>query len=102
MYQSLHTTVVGPTGEPLEVQIRSAEMNRLAEYGIAAHWRYKEGGNVLDDLDARLTWIRQALEGDHEGGPTEFLERLKKMFSHLMSSYLPPGKVVSLPKGRHL
>ena len=100
MYQSLHTTVVGPTGEPLEVQIRSAEMNRLAEYGIAAHWRYKEGGNVLDDLDARLTWIRQALEGDHEGGPTEFLERLKEdVLTSDVFVFTPQGKVVSLPKG---
>ena len=100
MYQSLHTTVVGPTGEPLEVQIRTDEMNSLAEYGIAAHWRYKEGSVGLDELDARLTWIRQALEGDHEGGPSEFLERLKEdVLTSDVFVFTPQGKVVSLPKG---
>jgi len=102
MYQSLHTTVVGPTGEPLEVQIRTWEMNSLAEYGIAAHWRYKEGGGGTDDLDAKLTWIRQALEGDHDGTPepSEFLERLKDdVLSSDVFVFTPQGEVVSLPKG---
>jgi GTP pyrophosphokinase len=101
MYQSLHTTVVGPTGEPLEVQIRTWEMNRLAEYGIAAHWRYKEGGSERDDLDAKLTWIRQAIEGDHEGAdPSEFMERLKDdVLTSEVFVFTPQGKVVSLPKG---
>ena len=102
MYQSLHTTVVGPTGEPLEVQIRTWEMNSLAEYGIAAHWRYKEGGGGIDDLDAKLTWIRQALEGDHDGTPepSEFLERLKDdVLSSDVFVFTPQGEVVSLPKG---
>lgn len=102
MYQSLHTTVVGPTGEPLEVQIRTREMNSLAEYGIAAHWRYKEGKGRLDDLDARLTWIRQALEGDHDGSqdPSEFLERLKDdVLSSDVFVFTPQGEVVSLPRG---
>ncbi|MBL3539098.1 bifunctional (p)ppGpp synthetase/guanosine-3',5'-bis(diphosphate) 3'-pyrophosphohydrolase [Aminivibrio sp.] len=102
MYQSLHTTVVGPTGEPLEVQIRTWEMNSLAEYGIAAHWRYKEGGGRLDDLDAKLTWIRQALEGDHDGAaePSEFLERLKDdVLSSDVFVFTPQGEVVSLPRG---
>lgn len=101
MYQSLHTTVVGPTGEPLEVQIRTWEMNRLAEYGIAAHWRYKEGGSGRDDLDAKLTWIRQAIEGDYEGGdPSEFMERLKDdVLTSEVFVFTPQGKVVSLPKG---
>lgn len=102
MYQSLHTTVVGPTGEPLEVQIRTREMNSLAEYGIAAHWRYKEGSGRLDDLDARLTWIRQALEGDHDGSqdPSEFLERLKDdVLSSDVFVFTPQGEVVSLPRG---
>ena len=102
MYQSLHTTVVGPTGEPLEVQIRTGEMNSLAEYGIAAHWRYKEGGSKLDDLDTKLTWIRQALEADHEEAPdsSEFLERLKDdVLSSEVFVFTPQGEVVSLPKG---
>ena len=101
MYQSLHTTVVGPTGEPLEVQIRTWEMNRLAEYGIAAHWRYKEGGSGRDDLDTKLTWIRQAIEGDYEGGdPSEFMERLKDdVLTSEVFVFTPQGKVVSLPKG---
>lgn len=102
MYQSLHTTVVGPAGEPLEVQIRTKEMNSLAEYGIAAHWRYKEGSGRLDDLDARLTWIRQALEGDHDGSqdPSEFLERLKDdVLSSDVFVFTPQGEVVSLPRG---
>jgi len=102
MYQSLHTTVVGPTGEPLEVQIRTWEMNYLAEYGIAAHWRYKEGGSGLDDLDTKLTWIRQALEADHEEAPdsSEFLERLKDdVLSSEVFVFTPQGEVVSLPKG---
>lgn len=102
MYQSLHTTVVGPTGEPLEVQIRTWEMNSLAEYGIAAHWRYKEGEGGLDDLDAKLTWIRQALEADHDGvaDPSEFLERLKDdVLSTDVFVFTPQGEVVSLPKG---
>ena len=101
MYQSLHTTVVGPTGEPLEVQIRTWDMNSLAEYGIAAHWRYKEGGASLDDLDAKLTWIRQAIEADHDGSePSEFLERLKEdVLSSDVFVFTPQGEVVSLPKG---
>lgn len=102
MYQSLHTTVVGPTGEPLEVQIRSWEMNSLAEYGIAAHWSYKEGKRGVDDLDAKLAWIRQALEADHDGSaePSEFLERLKDdVLSSDVFVFTPQGEVVSLPKG---
>ncbi len=77
-------------------------MNSLAEYGIAAHWRYKEGGGGLDDLDAKLTWIRQALEGDHDGTPepSEFLERLKDdVLSSEVFVFTPQGEVVSLPRG---
>ena len=101
MYQSLHTTVVGPDGEQLEVQIRTWEMNSLAEYGIAAHWRYKEGASSLDDLDAKLNWIRQAIEADHDGSdPSEFLERLKDdVLSTDVFVFTPQGEVVSLPRG---
>ncbi|MBN1332931.1 MAG: bifunctional (p)ppGpp synthetase/guanosine-3',5'-bis(diphosphate) 3'-pyrophosphohydrolase [Synergistales bacterium] len=99
LYQSLHTTVVGPSGEPLEIQIRTWEMHWLAEYGIAAHWRYKGGSNKLDQLDEKLTWIRQALESDHEEGePTDFLERLKEdVFSSEVFVFTPKGEVVTLP-----
>jgi len=99
MYQSLHTTVVGPTGEPLEVQIRTWEMHWLAEYGIAAHWRYKGGTGKLDKLDEKLTWIRQTLETDHdEGEPSEFLERLKEdVLTSEVFVFTPKGKVVTLP-----
>jgi len=99
LYQSLHTTVVGPSGEPLEVQIRTWEMHWLAEYGIAAHWRYKGGNSKLDQLDEKLTWIRQALESDHEDGePAEFLERLKEdVFSSEVYVFTPKGEVVTLP-----
>ncbi len=101
MYQSLHTTVVGPDGEQLEVQIRTWDMNSLAEYGIAAHWRYKEGAGSLDELDAKLTWIRQAIEADHDGAePSEFLERLKDdVLSTDVFVFTPQGEVVSLPRG---
>lgn len=102
MYQSLHTTVVGPMGEPLEVQIRTWEMNSLAEYGIAAHWRYKEGKGRLDDLDTKLSWIRQALEADHDDSSdsSEFLERLKDdVLSSEVFVFTPQGEVVSLPNG---
>ncbi|MDR1621235.1 MAG: TGS domain-containing protein, partial [Synergistaceae bacterium] len=101
MYQSLHTTVMA-FGAPMEVQIRTKEMNRLAEYGIAAHWLYKSKGAAADSLDAKLMWVRQALEGDQEGGhdPEEFLELLK---SDVLTSdvyvFTPQGKALVLPKG---
>ena len=101
MYQSLHTTIVGPSGEPLEIQIRTWEMHWLAEYGIAAHWRYKEGYGKPDSLDAKLAWIRQVLETQSEGSPpSEFLENLKvDVLSSEVFVFTPKGSVVSLPKG---
>ena len=101
MYQSLHTTVVGPSGEPLEVQIRTWDMHWIAEYGIAAHWRYKEGRIKPDDLDTKLTWIRQVLETQLETSePSEFLENLKAdVLSTEVFVFTPKGDVISLPKG---
>ena len=117
MYQSLHTTVVGPEGEPLEVQIRTKEMHLLAEYGIAAHWNYKEGGHKVDNLDKGLTWIRKALDAapEHnegeagsagEGGTesasdgTLFLDNLKTdVLSNDVFVFTPKGKVVRVPNG---
>ena len=100
MYQSLHTTVMAFEA-PMEVQIRTKEMNRLAEYGIAAHWLYKSGGGGSDSLDARLMWVRQALEGDQEGrDPEEFLELLKSdVLTSEVYAFTPQGKPVVLPRG---
>lgn len=101
MYQSLHTTVVGPLGEPLEIQIRTEEMNRFAEYGVAAHWRYKLGGNTNQTIESKLDWIRQALEGGHDGeDPSEFLEQLKSdIFTSEICVFTPKGKPILMPKG---
>ncbi len=107
MYQSLHTTVVGPNGDPLEVQIRTKEMHFLAEYGIAAHWNYKEGGQKVDNLDKGLTWIRKALETSAEGRDSDeapagaqFMDNLKTdVLSSDVFVFTPKGKVVSVPNG---
>ncbi len=78
MYQSLHTTVIGPEGEIFEVQIRTWDMHRTAEYGIAAHWKYKEGVVKSDNFDEKLTWLRQLLEWQKDlKDPKEFMETLK-------------------------
>jgi GTP diphosphokinase / guanosine-3',5'-bis(diphosphate) 3'-diphosphatase len=102
MYQSLHTTVIGPAGRPLELQIRTEEMHRTAEYGIAAHWRYKEGGGRSDEtFDERLAWLRQMLEWQTElKDPREFMEALKiDLFEDEVFVFTPKGDVVSLRKG---
>ena len=110
MYQSLHTTVVGPAGEPLEVQIRTMEMRFLAEYGIAAHWNYKEGGRKVDNLDKGLTWIRQALEAtpdtentEDDSGQTKGAQFLDNLKTDVLSSevfvFTPKGNVISVPYG---
>jgi GTP pyrophosphokinase len=101
MYQSLHTTVVGPNGEPLEVQIRTWEMHRLAEYGIAAHWQYKENAAKVSDLDIKLSWIRKALEGQGESSePSEFLDHIKTdVLTTEVFVFTPQGKVISVPNG---
>ncbi|MGQ9780003.1 MAG: RelA/SpoT family protein [Bacillota bacterium] len=102
MYQSLHTTVIGPRGEPLEIQIRTQEMHYVAEYGIAAHWRYKEkrGGNELD-LTAKIAWLRQLLEWQKEMKDAgEYMEALKvDLFADEVFVFTPKGDVKSLPKG---
>ncbi len=101
MYQSLHTTVIGPSGRPLEIQIRSEEMHRTAEYGIAAHWRYKEGGKGEDTFDERLAWLRQMLEWQTElKDPREFMEALKiDLFDEEVFVFSPKGDVISLRRG---
>ena len=100
MYQSLHTTVMA-FGVPLEVQIRTHEMNNLAEYGIAAHWLYKSGGSKLKGLDARLMWIRQALEAVQDENSSEFMDVLKSdiLLTSEVYVFTPQGKPMILPNG---
>ncbi len=101
MYQSLHTTVISPNGDPLEVQIRTPEMHRTAEYGIAAHWRYKEGKHSRDEFEEKLTWLRQLLEWQNDlQEPQEFMETLKiDLFEDEVFVFTPQGDVVNLPRG---
>ena len=103
MYQSLHTTVVGGRRIPFpfEVQIRTWEMHRVAEYGIAAHWRYKEGAAQEDNLDHKLFWVRQMLDWQTETRDSrEFLDTLKTdLFSEEVFLFTPKGDVISMPKG---
>lgn len=99
MYQALHTTVVGPEGKPLEIQIRTAEMHRLAEYGIAAHVAYKEGAKKSGSRE-NMTWLRQLLESESEQGPTEFLKSLKQdLFEDEVFVFTPKGEVMNLSAG---
>ena len=98
MYQSLHTTVVGPGGDPLEVQIRTRDMHRTAEYGIAAHWRYKEGGKQ-DSFENKLAWLRSLLEWQNDAHDSRvFMENLKlDLFENQVFVFSPKGDVFSLP-----
>lgn len=100
MYQSLHTAVIGPMGRPLEIQIRTKQMHRTAEYGIAAHWRYKEKATD-EKFDQRLSWLRQMLEWQSElKDPREFMESLKiDLFEDEVFVFTPQGDVVSLRSG---
>jgi GTP pyrophosphokinase len=97
MYQSLHTTVIGPEGRPLEVQIRTRQMHRTAEYGIAAHWRYKEGGKKKDEAD--LAWLAQMLDWQKETtDPQDFMESLRiDLYTNQVFAFTPKGDVISLP-----
>jgi GTP diphosphokinase / guanosine-3',5'-bis(diphosphate) 3'-diphosphatase len=100
MYQSLHTTVIGPEGRPLEVQIRTHQMHRTAEFGIAAHWRYKEGGKRKDET-SDLAWLAQMLEWQREmSDPREFMEGLRiDLYDDRVFAFTPKGDVVDLPAG---
>jgi len=103
MYQSLHTTVIGDNGEPFEIQIRTKEMHRIAEYGIAAHWKYKEGntsGQASND-DVKLAWLRQSLEWQKDlSDPKDFLETMKvDLFASQVFVFTPRGEVIELPAG---
>ncbi len=104
MYQSLHTTLMGENGAVFEIQIRTMEMHRTAEYGIAAHWKYKEGrtsGGRESSLDERLAWLRQLMEWQNDlKDPSEFINTLKvDLFSDRVFVFTPRGDVVELPKG---
>ena len=102
MYQSLHTTVIGPGSRRIEVQIRTHEMNRTAEYGIAAHWQYKNQGGGIDDRDAqRFAWLRQLVEFQKElSDPAEFFESVKvDLFADEVYVFTPKGDVKTFPRG---
>ncbi len=101
MYQSLHTTVIGPRRLMLEVQIRTFEMHQTAEVGIAAHWLYKEGKQKNSDIDRHMTWLRSLLEWQAEtSDPQEFIEDLKiDLFPHEIYVFTPKGDLISLPEG---
>lgn len=106
MYQSLHTTVIGPQGKPVELQIRTFAMHRRAEYGVAAHWKYKENGRTGVDTDRRadmddMTWVRQLLDWQSEvEDPGEFLESLRFEINRAETYvFTPRGDVIALPSG---
>lgn len=101
MYQSLHTTVISSKGDPLEIQIRTFEMHKFAEYGIAAHYKYKEGILKPTEFDKRIAWIRQLLDWQKElKDPQEYMESLKMdLFAEEIFVFTPKGRVVNLPRG---
>ena len=105
MYQSLHTTLIGPDGRPFEIQIRTYEMHRTAEYGIAAHWKYKEAanGNAVGGEEEKLSWLRQILEWQRDMSDNrEFMSLLKSdldLFSDTVFCFTPSGDVKNLPNG---
>ena len=102
-YKSLHTSVLGPRQKPLEVQIRTKEMHHVAEYGVAAHWRYKESGSVKADskTDIQFAWMRRMLEFEQESaGANDFVERVKMdLFTNQVFAFTPTGDVIDLPQG---
>lgn len=101
MYQSLHTTVIGPYGERVEIQIRTHEMHRVAEEGIAAHWRYKDGQDFQFNETQRFTWLRQLLEWQQNlQDPQEFLHSIKEdLFAEEVYVFTPKGDLLNFPKG---
>jgi GTP pyrophosphokinase len=100
-YQSLHTTVIGPDGQPIEVQIRTFGMHRVAEGGIAAHWKYKEGGKLEQKDSERFDWLKRLMEWQKEfDDPSEFLESVKvELFADEVYTFTPKGELKVLPRG---
>ena len=101
MYRSLHTTVIGRDGIPFEVQIRTWDMHHIAEYGIAAHWKYKSGATSKEEMDKKLEWIARLLETeDEQRDPDEFMNALKTdIFHDEVFVFTPKGDVIALPSG---
>lgn len=101
MYQSLHTTVIGNEGEIFEVQIRTYEMHKTAEYGIAAHWKYKQGISKTENFDNKLTWLKQLMEWQNDlKDPKDFMETLKiDFFTDEVFVFTPKGDIINLPEG---
>ncbi len=101
MYQSLHTAVIGPEGRALEIQIRTRRMNDLAEYGVAAHWRYKEASKSDAKVEAKIAWLRQLLEWQSEvNDAEEFVETLKSdVLEEMIYVFTPKGDIIELPAG---
>ncbi len=106
MYQSLHTTLMGTEGTPFEMQIRTVDMHRTAEYGIAAHWKYKEGkedGTVIDQTEKKLAWLKEILEWQREmDDNSEFMDALKvdlDVYTDEVYVFTPKGELLTLPKG---
>ena len=101
MYQSLHTTVIGPNGTPFEIQIRTWEMHRVAENGIAAHWKYKEGKSGVTDMDSKLEWVRTLIDTQQNViDSDEFFNALKfDLFADQVFVFTPQGRVIALPAG---
>lgn len=101
MYQSLHTAVIGPEGKALEIQIRTWEMHRIAEYGVAAHWRYKEGAKNDARVAAKIAWLRQLMDWrDQVADAEEFVESLKSdVFQDMIYVFTPAGDIIELPRG---
>ncbi|MDH3901222.1 MAG: bifunctional (p)ppGpp synthetase/guanosine-3',5'-bis(diphosphate) 3'-pyrophosphohydrolase, partial [Gammaproteobacteria bacterium] len=101
LYRSLHTAVAGPEGNTLEIQIRTEEMHRHAELGVAAHWRYKEGGHVDSGYEEKIAWLRQLLEWkEEEHSANDFVDRFKsEAFQERVYALTPQGKIIDLPQG---
>ncbi|MEW6338666.1 MAG: RelA/SpoT family protein [Acidobacteriota bacterium] len=98
-YQSLHTSVIGPRGQPFEVQIRTGDMDEIAERGIAAHWLYKEGGSAPSQDAERVSWLRSLVEG-HQENPRDFLDSLKlNLYPEEVYTFTPKGEVYAFPRG---
>ncbi|MDO8703444.1 MAG: GTP diphosphokinase [Sulfuricaulis sp.] len=100
-YRSIHTAVIGPEGKTVEVQIRTREMHRLSEFGVAAHWRYKEGAHADKSYDAKIAWLRSLLEWKDEiASASDFVDQFKsEVFSERVYVFTPKGNIVDLPTG---